>query len=49
MTAPGIGIHIPVKEPAGDQDPDIDTRTRNATQRSLSCLGERGFAPLTGR
>ena len=46
---PGIGIHIPVKKPAGDQDPDIDTRTRNAIQRSLSCLGERGFAPLTGR
>ena len=39
----------PVKEPAGDQDPDIDTRTRNAIQRSLSCLGECGFAQLTGR
>ena len=27
----------------------IDTRTRNAIQRSLRCLGERGFALLTGR
>ena len=26
-----------------------DTRTRNAIQRSLRCLGERGFALLTGR
>ena len=26
-----------------------DTRTRNALQRSLRCLGERGFALLTGR
>jgi hypothetical protein len=25
-----------------------DTRTRNAIQRSLRCLGERGFALLTG-
>jgi hypothetical protein len=28
---------------------DINTRTRNALQRSLRCLGERGFALLTGR
>jgi len=28
---------------------DINTRTRNAIQRSLRCLGERGFALLTGR
>ncbi len=28
---------------------DIDTRTRNALQRSLRCLGERGFALLTQR
>jgi hypothetical protein len=45
----GIGIHIPVKQPPGGQDLDIDTRTRNALQRSLRCLGERGFALLTGR
>ena len=42
----GIGIHIPVKQPAGGQELDIDTRTRNALQRSLRCLGERGFALL---
>ena len=45
----GIGIHIPVKQPSGGQELDIDTRTRNAIQRSLRCLGERGFALLTGR
>jgi hypothetical protein len=28
---------------------DVNTRTRNAIQRSLRCLGERGFALLTGR
>ena len=45
----GIGIHIPVKQPPGGRDLDIGTRTRNALQRSLRCLGERGFALLTGR
>jgi hypothetical protein len=45
----GIGIHIPVKQPAGGRDLDINARTRNAIQRSLRCLGERGFALLTGR
>ena len=40
---------IPVKQPAGGQELDINTRTRNALQRSLRCLGERGFALLTGR
>jgi DDE superfamily endonuclease len=45
----GIGVHIPVKQPAGGRELDIDTRTRNAIQRSLRCLGERGFALLTGR
>ena len=45
----GIGILIPVKQPAGGQELDINTRTRNALQRSLHCLGERGFALLTGR
>jgi hypothetical protein len=45
----GIGILIPVKQPAGGQQLDVDTRTRNAIQRSLRCLGERGFALLTGR
>jgi DDE superfamily endonuclease len=45
----GIGIHIPVKQPPGGHDLDINTRTRNALLRSLRCLGERGFALLTGR
>jgi hypothetical protein len=45
----GIGIHIPVKQPPGGRDLDINTHTRNALQRSLRCLGERGFALLTGR
>jgi hypothetical protein len=45
----GIGIHIPVKQPAGGREFDIGTRVRNALQRSLRCLGERGFALLTGR
>jgi hypothetical protein len=45
----GIGIHIPVKQPPDGRELDINTRTRNAIQRSLRCLGERGFALLTGR
>jgi DDE superfamily endonuclease len=45
----GIGVHIPVKQPPGTQELDVNTRTRNAIQRSLRCLGERGFALLTGR
>jgi len=45
----GIGIHMPVKQPADGRDLDIDTRTRNALQRSLRCLGERGFALLNQR
>ena len=45
----GIGILIPVKQPTGAQDLAISTRTRNAIQRSLRCLGERGFALLNQR
>jgi hypothetical protein len=45
----GIGVHIPVKQPAGGQELDPGTRTRNAVLRSLRCLGERGFALLTQR
>jgi len=45
----GIGVHIPVKQPTDGRELDINTRTRNAIQRSLRCLGERGFALLTGR
>ena len=45
----GIGILIPVKRPSGGRQPDLNARTRNAIQRSLRCLGERGFALLNGR
>jgi hypothetical protein len=45
----GIGVHIPVRQPADGRDLDIITRTRNALLRSLRCLGERGFTLLTGR
>ena len=45
----GIGILIPVKQPTGGQELDINARTRNAIQRSLRCLGERGFALLNQR
>jgi DDE superfamily endonuclease len=37
------------KQPPGGRELDLNTRTRNAIQRSLRCLGERGFALLSGR
>lgn len=45
----GMGVHSPVKQPPGSQVLDVDTRTYNALLRGLRCLGERGFALLTGR
>jgi hypothetical protein len=45
----GIGVHVPVKQPAGGGELDVDTRTRNALLRGLRCLGERGFALLEQR
>jgi hypothetical protein len=45
----GIGVHIPIKQPADGQVLDADNRTYNALLRGLRCLGERGFAVLTGR
>lgn len=45
----GIGVHTPIKQPAGDQVLDVDNRTYNALLRGLRRLGERGFAILTGR
>ena len=45
----GIGVHIPARQPADGRELDINTRTRNALQRSLRCLGERGFALLNQR
>jgi hypothetical protein len=45
----GIGVLIPLNQATAGREPGINTRTRNAIQRSLRCLGERGFALLTGR
>ena len=45
----GIGILTPVKKPAGNQELDAGTQTRNALLRDLRCRGERGFALLTQR
>jgi hypothetical protein len=45
----GIGVLIPVKQPPGGRELDVNNRTRNAIQRSLRCLGERGFALLNQR
>ena len=45
----GRGIHTPVKKPADGRQLAIDNRTYNTLLRSLRCLGERGFAILTGR
>ena len=45
----GIGIHMPARQPTGGRALDTNTRTRNALQRSLRCLGEHGFALLNQR
>ena len=45
----GIGVFTPVKQPTDGRALDVDTRTYNALLRGLRCLGERGFALLTGR
>jgi DDE superfamily endonuclease len=45
----GIGVHTPIKQPTDGQVLDIDNRAYNALLRGLRCLGERGFALLTGR
>lgn len=45
----GIGVHIPARQAAGGRELGIGARTRNAIQRSLRCLGERGFALLNQR
>jgi DDE superfamily endonuclease len=45
----GCGVHIPVRNPAGGRDLDINTRTRNEVLRSLRCLVERGFALMSQR
>lgn len=45
----GQGIHTPHRQPADGRQLAIDNRTYNAILRSMRCLGERGFAILTGR
>lgn len=45
----GIGIHVPVKNPGGNQQLDPDNRTRNSLLRGLRSQGERGFALLSQR
>jgi DDE superfamily endonuclease len=45
----GLGIKTPVKQPAGGQVLAADNQAYNALHRATRCLGERGFALLTGR
>jgi DDE superfamily endonuclease/Helix-turn-helix of DDE superfamily endonuclease len=45
----GQGIHTPLKQPADGRRLAVDNRAYNMLLRSLRCLGERGFALLTGR
>jgi DDE superfamily endonuclease len=45
----GCGVRVPVKNPPGGRELDLDNRTRNALLRSLRCLGERGFALMSQR
>lgn len=45
----GQGIYVPIKQPADGHQLHVDNRTYNALLRSMRCLGERGFAILTGR
>jgi hypothetical protein len=39
----GQGVFTPSKQPNDGHQPDLDNRTYNSLQRSLRCLGERGF------
>jgi hypothetical protein len=45
----GQGIHTPYKQPADGRRLAVDNRAHNLLLRSMRCLGERGFAILTGR
>lgn len=45
----GQGIHTPIKQPTDGSRLDPDNRAYNTLLRSMRCLGERGFALLTGR
>ncbi|MEO3749011.1 transposase family protein [Plantactinospora sp. B5E13] len=45
----GQGIHTPYKQPSDGHRLAVDNLTHNTILRSMRCLGERGFAILTGR
>jgi hypothetical protein len=45
----GQGIYTPYKQPGDGRRLATDNRTHNLLLRSMRCLGERGFAILTGR
>jgi hypothetical protein len=45
----GQGVHTPIKQPGRGQTLAPDNQTYNLLLRSTRCLGERGFALLTGR
>ena len=45
----GQGVKVPVKQPVGGQVLAPDSQAYNTLLRSIRCLGERGFALLTGR
>jgi len=45
----GLGIKTPVKQPTGGQVLAPDNQAYNMLLRATRCLGERGFALLTGR
>jgi hypothetical protein len=45
----GKGVHTPIKQPANGQTLAPDNQAYNMLLRSTRCLGERGFALLTGR
>ena len=45
----GQGVKVPVKQPVGGQVLAPDNQAYNTLQRATRCLGERGFALLTGR
>jgi hypothetical protein len=45
----GTGVHVPVRNPPGNRELDLGTRTRNALLPDLRYRGERGFALITQR
>jgi hypothetical protein len=45
----GIGIHAPIKKPAGDHALDVDNRCYNSLLTRIRCLGERAAAILLTR